>query len=208
VSELEGNRSVHLWRLALAALLEPLVRPTAFAATLFGKDREGVELVLRGYVGLGGHCRLGRNVRFIGPAKNFTFGSHVTFYGNTVMNATGSSGKISIGSRSHIDHQCVLYGQGGLAIGSTCAIAAGVLIYSQSNADERGDGTPVALQPTKYAAVTVEDGCWLGAGSRILPGVSIGAGATVGAGAVVTKDVEPGSTVVGVPAHPTGAEAE
>ena len=47
----------------------------------------------------------------------------------------------------------------------------------------------------------LEDGCSLGAGCIILPGVRIGKGATVGAGAIVTKDVEPNTLVVGNPAR-------
>lgn len=50
--------------------------------------------------------------------------------------------------------------------------------------------------------VTVEDGCLIGTGATVLQGLMIGAGAKVGAGAVVTKDVAPGQTVVGVPARP------
>jgi sugar O-acyltransferase (sialic acid O-acetyltransferase NeuD family) len=50
--------------------------------------------------------------------------------------------------------------------------------------------------------VRIEDGCYLGVGAVVLPRVRIGAGAIVGAGAVVTRDVEPGSVVVGVPARP------
>ena len=41
----------------------------------------------------------------------------------------------------------------------------------------------------------------IGSGAVILCGVTIGEGALVGAGAVVTHDVSPGVSVVGVPAH-------
>lgn len=46
----------------------------------------------------------------------------------------------------------------------------------------------------------IEEGCFLGTGAVVFPGVRIGAWAKVGAGAVVTKDVRPGKTVVGIPA--------
>jgi len=54
------------------------------------------------------------------------------------------------------------------------------------------------LEPT-----VVERGATLGSGAVVLGGVRIGAGALVGAGAVVTKDVEPGAVVAGVPARAT-----
>lgn len=41
----------------------------------------------------------------------------------------------------------------------------------------------------------------IGAGAVILNNVRIGAGAKIGANAVVTCDVPPGSTAVGVPAR-------
>jgi len=47
----------------------------------------------------------------------------------------------------------------------------------------------------------VERGASIGSGATILGGVLIGREATIGAGAVVTKDVEPGATVVGNPAR-------
>ena len=47
----------------------------------------------------------------------------------------------------------------------------------------------------------VECGASIGSGATILGGVRIGEGALVGAGAVVTRDVEPRSTVVGSPAR-------
>ena len=43
---------------------------------------------------------------------------------------------------------------------------------------------------------------WLGHGAIIMPDVKIGNGAVVGSGAIVTKDVDPYTIVVGVPAKP------
>lgn len=51
-------------------------------------------------------------------------------------------------------------------------------------------------------AVTVGDASTIGAGAVVRQGTTIGAGATVGAGAAVVADVDPGTTVVGVPARP------
>lgn len=43
--------------------------------------------------------------------------------------------------------------------------------------------------------------CVIGAGATLLPGTSIGERAVVAAGAVVTRDVEAGATVAGIPAR-------
>ncbi|NGP45092.1 acetyltransferase [Bacillaceae bacterium SIJ1] len=50
--------------------------------------------------------------------------------------------------------------------------------------------------------VTIGHDVWIGHGAIVMKGVTIGAGAVIGAGAIVTKDVEPYSVVVGVPARP------
>jgi len=51
-------------------------------------------------------------------------------------------------------------------------------------------------------SVIVEDYVSLGVGASIKPGIRLGKGAVIGVGAAVIKDVEPGATVVGVPAKP------
>ena len=51
-------------------------------------------------------------------------------------------------------------------------------------------------------SVVVGDRVLVGTGCQILERLEVGDGATLGAGAVVTKPVQPGMTVVGVPARP------
>lgn len=81
----------------------------------------------------------------------------------------------------------------GVTIGEDCFISHGVMFIN--------DLYPEPNNPDwKPLITTIEDGVSIGSNATILP-VRIGKGATVGAGAVVTKDVAPGVTVVGNPAH-------
>ncbi len=57
----------------------------------------------------------------------------------------------------------------------------------------------------------VEDHCFVGTNSTVLPEVRIGAGSLVGAGSVVSRDIAPGSVAIGSPARvrrPVGEEDE
>lgn len=53
-----------------------------------------------------------------------------------------------------------------------------------------------------HDCVTIGNDVWIGAKVCINTGIKIGDGSIIGAGSVVTKDVEPYSIVVGVPAKP------
>ena len=59
---------------------------------------------------------------------------------------------------------------------------------------------PAQRHQLELQAIHVKKNAWIGAGSRILPGVTVGENAVVGAGAVVTKDVPANTVVAGVPA--------
>lgn len=61
---------------------------------------------------------------------------------------------------------------------------------------------PVMHQPVfSNGPVVIEDGCWLGFGSHILSGVTIGKNSVVGANSSVTKDIPPYCVAVGSPAR-------
>ena len=63
------------------------------------------------------------------------------------------------------------------------------------------DFSVVSPSATLCGNVKVGKGVLIGAGATILPGLTLGEFATIGAGAVVTRNVEPNSTYVGVPAR-------
>jgi sugar O-acyltransferase (sialic acid O-acetyltransferase NeuD family) len=63
-----------------------------------------------------------------------------------------------------------------------------------------GDFVSVFPGVTISGDVVIGERVTIGTGVNIINGVSIGDGAYIGAGAVVTRDVEPGVTVAGVPA--------
>jgi acetyltransferase-like isoleucine patch superfamily enzyme len=58
--------------------------------------------------------------------------------------------------------------------------------------------------PILRAPVVIEDDVWIGPSVAILKGVRIGRGAFIEPGAVVTRDVRPGTRVVGNPAREAG----
>ncbi len=102
------------------------------------------------------------------------------------------------------------------SIGKGVVIAAGALVcahcqigdYAILNTGcivdhETMIGTSVHICPGVRLAghVVVESGAFVGIGATVVQNVRIGFEAVVGAGAVVTQDVEPMTTVVGVPAR-------
>ncbi len=77
-------------------------------------------------------------------------------------------------------------------------VSEGVTILTHQDVGER------ALKKyfdRKDGAVTLEEGCWIGANATILCGIRVGKCAVVAAGAVVTRDVPDYEVVGGIPAR-------
>ena len=112
---------------------------------------------------------------------------------------------VTIGARCKIQSHSFLCS--GVAIGDGVFIGHGVMFANdKSPRAVRDDGALAESADWTLLPVVVEDRASIGSGAVILGGARIGAGARVGAGAVVTGNVEPGATVVGVPARALGRE--
>lgn len=106
---------------------------------------------------------------------------------------------IKIGKNSVINAKCLLDGRvGSVVIGDNVDIARETNIFTLEH-DPNSD-----YHNTRSGDVTIEDYVWIASRVTILPGIKIGKGAVVATNSVVTKDVEPGDVVAGIPAKKIG----
>jgi serine O-acetyltransferase len=101
-----------------------------------------------------------------------------------------------IGERFFLDH-------GFSVIGETAEIGDDVTIYQ--NVTLGGTNPTAGIGGKRHP--TLNNGVVVGSGAQVLGPIVVGDGARVGANAVVTKDVAPNSTVVGIPAKPVPMDA-
>ena len=96
----------------------------------------------------------------------------------------------------------------GAVVNVGAVVADGVIINTGAVVDHDchlGAAAHIAPGVSLAGGVRIGEGAFMGVGSCAIPGVSVGEWAVVGAGAVVVHDVNPHSTVVGVPARPLGS---
>lgn len=101
---------------------------------------------------------------------------------------------VVIGDHSIIGNDVFLDGRCGIRIGANVNIGGHVQIFTMEHDPDSDTFAATGGE------VSIEDHAYIGSRATILPGVAVGKGAVVAAGAVVTKDVEAGSIVGGVPA--------
>jgi acetyltransferase-like isoleucine patch superfamily enzyme len=125
-------------------------------------------------------------------------GSQCSIFEGAWLASEPGGGDLRIGDRTYLGHGVHLHALDPVTIGSDCVFADGVFVGSSDH--DREDRHRVHGS----GPIVIGDRVFLGQRSVVLGGVTIGDGATVGAHAVVTKDVAPGQTVVGIPARPVG----
>ena len=97
----------------------------------------------------------------------------------------------TIGKRFFLDH-------GFSVIGESATIDDDVTIYQHVTLGGTNPTTGVGGKRHP----TIRSGVVIGSGAQVLGPIEVGEGAKIGANSVVTKDVAPHSTVVGIPAKP------
>ena len=137
------------------------------------------------------NCKLGSNIKITYPELVNLYGCQIgsnVFVGPFVEIQKNAS----VGDDSRIQSHTFIYD--GVHIGQRVFVGHGVIFINDrfhvaNNAD------------WKLEETYVEDDVSIGSGAVIMCSIRLGAGCRIGAGAVVTRDVQPGESVAGVPAR-------
>lgn len=114
---------------------------------------------------------------------------------------------IYLGNNVSINMNCTFVDCNKIEIGNNVLIASNVQLYTAAHPVELSERLVPEWQPESGAyfcrtyalPIKIGNGCWLGGGVIVLPGVTIGDGCVIGAGSVVTKDIPDNSVAVGNP---------
>lgn len=132
--------------------------------------------------------------------ENIVIGDNVILGRNTTLSCKG--GTISIGDNTNIGINTAIYSGSLVKIGNNILLAAGCYIFGDGPHQIDRTDIPIIQQGQEPSrGIIIEDGAWLGAGVKILDGVTIGHDSIIGASAVVTNDIPPLSIAVGIPAN-------
>jgi acetyltransferase-like isoleucine patch superfamily enzyme len=151
------------------------------------------------------------NLNFIRIAPDVKLGQNVVLYAFVNLYGCQIGDETRIGTFVEIQRNAVIGARckiqshtficEGVTIEDEVFVGHGVMFINDLDPRATSDGRPQSEADWRVVSTRVCRGASIGSGAVILGGVTIGAGALIGAGAVVTRDVEPGAVVAGVPAR-------
>lgn len=129
----------------------------------------------------------------------------VNLYGCRIGDDTRIGSFVEIQKNAQVGSRCKISSHTficeGVTIDDEVFVGHGVMFINDPHPRATADGQLQSESDWVVVPTRVRRGASIGSGVTILCGVTIGEKAMVGAGAVVTRDVAPGETVVGVPAR-------
>jgi galactoside O-acetyltransferase len=155
------------------------------------------DLMKIGFKKIGKNVSISRNTAFY-RSDLISLGNNVRIDDFCIL-----SGDISIGSYVHISAYTALFGKAGITLDDFVSISSRVNIYSV-NDDYSGEHltnptVPEELTNISEKPVYIQKHVIIGAGSIVLPGVTIHEGAAVGALSLVKKSLDPWIIYAGIP---------
>ena len=129
----------------------------------------------------------------------------VNLYGCRIGDDTKIGSFVEIQKNAQVGSRCKISSHTficeGVTIEDEVFVGHGVMFINDPHPRATSDGQLQTEADWAVVPTLVRRGASIGSGATIMCGITIGEKAMVGAGAVVTRDVAPGETVVGVPAR-------
>jgi dTDP-4-amino-4,6-dideoxy-D-glucose acyltransferase len=161
------------------------------------------ELSGLGLASCGADVRISRRASIYGAAR-IHVGSHVRI-DDFVVITCGDDADVRLGDHVHVAAQAALFGGGGIMLEDFVTVSGRTSVYSVTD-DYSGDvltnpTVPAHLTATIREPVVLSRHVVVGAGSVVLPGVTIGTGSATGAMTLVNRSLGPWGLYVGIPAR-------
>lgn len=138
---------------------------------------------------------IGKNVTLNSQNKEY----HLNLFGKVKLVADRPNAKISIGDKTRIHGSCI-HAWGEIIIGKRVLIAGNVNIIDSNGHEIMPENVEQRIYTTGiHKPIVIEDDVWIGAGSMVLPGVTIGRGSVIGAGSIVSRNIPSYSIAAGNP---------
>lgn len=103
---------------------------------------------------------------------------------------------IFLGDNVYFNFNCTILDAAPVYIGNGVKLAPGVQLYTAGHPIDPSDRAACLEFAT---SIKIDDNVWVGGGSILLPGVSVGENTVIGAGSVVTKSLPSNVVAVGNP---------
>ena len=129
--------------------------------------------------------------------QGIAIGDNVFVGRNTIIYC--QNGDVEIGDNANIGSNCQVFSANKVRIGKNVLVAAYTYLVGGGHNYEDPD-IPIIEQGRTAIGIDIGDNVWLGAGVKVLDGVTIGESAIIAAGAVVTEDIPPYAIAGGIPA--------
>ena len=163
------------------------------------------QLTAIGFRWIGDDVRVSDGARFYGPER-IDLGDHCRIDDFALLSA--GAGGISVGRYVHIACFCSVQGDAPIVLDDYAGLSSRTAVYSStddfSGVGMTGPMVPEDLRQVTSAPVHLGKHALVGAGSVILPGVTVGIGAAAGALSLIRDDVPPFTIVAGIPARVRG----
>ena len=140
--------------------------------------------------------------KYVSIGKNCFFGAGLTLSVVDEYLGVRHSPEVEVGDGTVVGRDLLVACTCSITIGYAVAMSDRIFIGDSHHGYEDPD-VPVLHQPMRgQAPVVIGDGCQIGVGAAIMPGVTLERGCVVAPNAVVTRSFEANTVLLGNPARP------